>query len=437
MFEPQIPGLRARATGRCSRTGARSAVRDAVLLSFATPAEPVAGRLRCRSTKNFATGFSRKDRIGMSEHYDFLVVGGGIVGASAAFHLASHGRVCVLEQESAAGYHSTGRSAALFTENYGTALIRRLTVMSREFLQSAPAGFVDHELLTPRGMLYIGGREHAAELAKVLRDGRSVVPNICSLTEREVLALCPILRPEVAAGGVFEPDAADLDVDALLQGYLRGVRKSQGVVLTNANVERIERTGSLWNILAAGKRYAAPAIINAAGAWCDVVAERAGIARIDLVPKRRTAITLDPPVGAEIHRWPMVHHVDDSFYLKPEAGRILACPVDATPTVPGDAQPDEYDVAVIADRIDRATTLKVDRIFRKWAGLRSFVSDGDPVIGEEPSAPGFFWAAALGGYGVMTSPAVGCVVAALVLSGSLPAGAGFDARALSPERLRR
>ncbi len=373
----------------------------------------------------------------MNDSYDFIVIGGGIIGASTAFFLARHGRVCVLEQESAVGYHSTGRSAALFSENYGTPLIQRLSVMAREFLQSPPPGFVDHPLLTPRGMLYIGGREHAQELAKTLRDGKSVVPSICSLTQKEVLALCPVLRPDVAASGVFEPDAADIDVDALLQGYLRSARRSSSLVVTNAGVERIERAGSVWKIVASGKSYAAPVVINAAGAWCDAVAERAGIAGIGLVPKRRTAITLDPPAGGNVHRWPMVHHVDDSFYFKPEAGRILACPVDATPTAPGDAQPDEYDVALIADRIEQATTLKVDRIFRKWAGLRSFVSDGDPVIGEELSAPGFFWAAALGGYGVMTSPAVGSVVASLVLSGSLPSGAGFDARALSPARLGR
>jgi D-arginine dehydrogenase len=373
----------------------------------------------------------------MTDSYDYIVIGGGIVGASTAFHLATHGHVCVLELESAVGYHSTGRSAALFTENYGTPLIQRLTVMAREFLESPPAGFVDHALLTPRGMFYIGGPEDTAELARVLRDGQSVVPSIRSLTKAEVLALCPVLRPEVVAGGVFEPRAADIDVDALLQGFLRAARRAGGSVVTNAGVERIERTGSGWKILASGKSYAAPVIINAAGAWCDVVAQRAGIAGIDLVPKRRTAITLDPPAGADVHRWPMVHHVDNSFYFKPEAGRILACPVDATPTAPCDVQPDEYDVALIADRIERATTLKVDRIFRKWAGLRSFVSDGDPVIGEEQSAPGFFWAAALGGYGVMTSPAVGNVVASLVLSGSLPAGAGFNARSLSPARLGR
>jgi D-arginine dehydrogenase len=286
-------------------------------------------------------------------------------------------------------------------------------------------------------MLYIGGREHAAELANVLHEGQSVVPTIRSLTSNEVLALCPVLRPDVAAGGVFEPDAADIDVDALLQGYLRAARKSSSVVVTNAAVERIERTGSVWNVAASGKTYTAPVVINAAGAWCDVVAGLAGIAGIDLVPKRRTAITLDAPAGGNIHHWPMVHHIDNSFYFKPEAGRILACPVDATPAAPGDAQPDEYDVALVADRIEQATTLKVDRIFRKWAGLRSFVSDGDPVIGEEPSAPGFFWAAALGGYGVMTSPAVGNVVASLVVSGSLPPGAGFEARSLSRARLGR
>jgi D-arginine dehydrogenase len=373
----------------------------------------------------------------MSEHYDFVVIGGGIVGASVAFHLAPHGRVCVLEQESAAGYHSTGRSAALFTENYGTPLIRRLTVLARAFLESPPAGFAEHPLLVPRGMIYIGGREHGAELSQALQDGQSVVPNIRALNQREVLELCPVLKPDVAFGGVYEPDAMDIDVDALLQGYLRGVRRAGGALVTNALLDGMWRADSGWQLLAAGRGYETSIVVNAAGAWCDVIAKLAGVAPIGLVPKRRTAITVDPPPGVDIHSWPMIHHVDDSFYFKPEAGRILACPVDQTPTEPCDAQPDEYDVAVIADRMEKATTLKVDRIFRKWAGLRSFVSDGDPVIGEEPTAPGFFWAAALGGYGVMTSAAVGAIGASLIATGAVWPGAGIDVRGLSVTRLSR
>jgi D-arginine dehydrogenase len=371
----------------------------------------------------------------MSEQYDFIVVGGGIVGASVAFHLAPLGRVCVLEQESAVGYHSTGRSAALFTENYGTPLIRRLTMLARAFLESPPAGFAEHALLVPRGMIYIGGREHAAELKQALKVGQSLVPGIRALDQREVLALCPVLKPEVAFAGVYEPDAMDIDVDTLLQGYLRGVRRAGGIVATNAPLDAISRAASTWRLSAAGRRYEAPVVVNAAGAWCDVIARLAGVAPVGLVPKRRTAITIDPPAGVDIHAWPMIHHVDDSFYFKPEAGRILACPVDATPSEPCDAQPDEYDVAVIADRMEQATTLRIERIFRKWAGLRSFVSDGDPVIGEEPSAPGFYWAAALGGYGVMTSAAVGAIAATLATAGALAPDAGIDADVLGPARL--
>jgi D-arginine dehydrogenase len=256
------------------------------------------------------------------------------------------------------------------------------------------------------------------------------------LTQHEVLELCPVLRPEVAYAGVFEPQAMDIDVDALLQAYLRGVRHAGGTVTTDATLEQIERGGSNWRLSTAACSYETPIVVNAAGAWCDVVAGSAGVPTIGLVPKRRTAITIDPPPGMDIHGWPMVHHIDGSFYFKPEAGRILACPVDETPDAPTDVQPDEYDVALIADRVEQATTLRVDRILRKWAGLRSFVSDGDPVVGEEPQAPGFFWAAALGGYGVMTSPAVGDVLASLVVSRATPPGSGIDAGDLSPARLR-
>jgi D-arginine dehydrogenase len=184
-------------------------------------------------------------------------------------------------------------------------------------------------------------------------------------------------------------------------------------------------------------RYEAPVVVNAAGAWCDEIAKLAGVRPIGLVPKRRTAITLDPPAGVDIHAWPMIYHVDHSFYIKPEAGRILASPADATPTVPGDAQPEEYDVALIADRLEQATTLTIERIHRKWAGLRSFVGDGDPVIGNDPETPGFVWAAALGGYGVMTSPAVGALCASLVVTGAPPAGFAMDVEFLGPQRIRR
>ncbi|HZF17137.1 MAG TPA: FAD-binding oxidoreductase [Steroidobacteraceae bacterium] len=373
----------------------------------------------------------------MRDRYEFVVVGGGIVGASVAYHLAPHGRVCVLEQESAAGYHSTGRSAALFTENYGTAAIRRLTALGRPFLESPPAGFAAHALLVPRGMMYIGGREDGDALTRLLDEGRAVAAGIHAISQEEVLELCPVLRADVAAAGVFEPQAMDMDVDAILQGFLRGLRRRGGVVAVNTALERIERVGSNWQLVANGRSMEAPVIVNAAGAWCDVVARLAGLAPIGLVAKRRTAITIDPPPGIDIQRWPMVYHVNESFYIKPEAGRILASPVDATATAPGDTQPDEYDVALIADRLERATTLKVDRIHRKWAGLRSFVDDGDPVIGEDPAAPGFFWAAALGGYGVMTSPAVGALCASLIVSGAAALEPEIDARFLGPARLRR
>jgi D-arginine dehydrogenase len=374
----------------------------------------------------------------MSDEYSYIVVGGGIVGAAVGFHLAAHGAVCVLEQESAAGYHSTGRSAALLSENYGTPLIQRLTTRARAFLETPPAGFASHPLLVPRGMVYVGGRKESAGLERVLKSGQRVVPAIHRISQAEVLKLCPVLKPAVAYAGVYEPDARDMDVEGLLQGYLRGIRRAGGTIAMSTPVESIARQGSSWEVRAgSGRRYAAPVIVNAAGAWCDEVAQLAGVPPIGLVPKRRTAITVDPPAGLDVHRWPMVYHVDDSLYIKPEAGRILACPADVTPCEPCDAQPDEYDVAVVAERLEDATTLKVDRIHRKWAGLRSFVEDGEPVVGEDPAASGFFWAAALGGYGVMTSPSIGAICASLIVHGAPPEDFGADAGFLGPARMRR
>jgi D-arginine dehydrogenase len=374
----------------------------------------------------------------MSDEYSYIIVGGGIVGAAVGFHLAPHGTVCVLEQESAAGYHSTGRSAALLSQNYGTPLIQRLTSRARAFLETPPAGFASHPLLVPRGMVYVGGRKESAALERLLAAGQRVVPAIHWISQTEVLKLCPVLKPGIAHAGVYEPDARDIDVEGLLQGYLRGIRRAGGMIAMSAPVESIARQASTWEVTSgSGRRYSAPVVVNAAGAWCDEVARLAGVPPIGLVPKRRTAITVDPPAGLDVHGWPMVYHVDNSLYIKPEAGRILACPADVTPCEPCDAQPDEYDVAVAAERLEDATTLKIDRIHRKWAGLRSFVEDGEPVVGEDPAASGFFWAAALGGYGVMTSPAIGAICASLIVHRAPPADFGADAGFLGPARMRR
>src|SRR5712691_5414686 len=307
--------------------------------------------------------------------YDFLVIGAGIAGASVAYELASYGRVVLLERESLAGYHSTGRSAAVLTENYGNSIIHRLTVASRQFLENAPEGFTSSPLISPRGML------------------RKLVPSIHAVNCAEAKRLCPVLRDEYLAAAVLEPEAMDMDVHAIHQGFLKGFRRRNGELITNAEVTRLERSGDGWEVHTAKDRLSASVVINAAGAWCDEIGKLAGARSIGLTPKRRTALIFDGPDNSELRAWPVVIDVDERFYFKPESGRVLASPADETPMLPCDVYPADYDVALAVDRIEKATALSIRHIRRKWAGLRSFVADKAPVVGMDASLPGFFWLA--------------------------------------------
>jgi len=369
---------------------------------------------------------------------DFIVVGCGIAGASAGFWLAPHGRVIVLERESQPGYHSTGRSAALFMESYGTPQVRALTMASRAFLEQPPAGFSDYPLLSPRGALMVAApgqeellEQHWAVLSAVAGNARRIGPG-------EVCALIPSFRPEKVAGGLLEPDASDMDVHAIHQGYLRGLRRAGGIVVPDAPVTALRREGGLWQVRAGGAVYEAPVVLDAAGAWADEVARLAGLAPIGLQPRRRSAMTFAPPEGVDITHWPMAIGVTEDWYFKPDAGMLLGSPANADPVDPQDVQPEELDIALAIHRIEEMTTLAIRRPARTWAGLRSFVADGDLVGGFDPRAPGFFWVAAQGGYGIQTSPAMGEACAALARGLPLPgriAAFGLTEAMLSPARL--
>lgn len=373
-----------------------------------------------------------------TETSDFLVLGGGIAGASAGYFLSAHGRVTVLEGEDAPGYHSTGRSAALFTEYYGNRTIRALTRASGGFFRTPPEGFAGHPLLHPRGSLVLARRGAEDRFEEALDDARGVSPEAREIAPAEALALCPALRPEWFARALYKPDVMDIDVHGLHNAFLRGLKAVGCRVATGARAVSIGFRDGLWQVGTTAGTHAAPVLVNAAGAWADEVAGLAGLPPAGIVPMRRTAFTFDPPAGTEVARWPMVIDMDDTFYVKPEAGRLLVSPCDETPMPPCDVQPDEIDVATAAARIEEATTLAVRRITHRWAGLRSFAADRTPVAGEDPGAPGFFWLAGQGGYGIQTAPAMGRVCASLVISGSLPedvAALGVTAACLSPDRL--
>ncbi|MBN9232902.1 MULTISPECIES: NAD(P)/FAD-dependent oxidoreductase [Phyllobacteriaceae] len=371
---------------------------------------------------------------------DVLIIGGGIAGASVGYWLAPHLKTVMLERESQPGYHSTGRSAALFSETYGTRQVCALTKASRAFLETPPAGFTEHPILTPRGMLVVASAEQEHLLEEHQEAARSIGLSGERLDFEGAKAWIPVLRPESTVGAVYNSMAEDIDVHALHQGYLRGFKRAGGTVVNNAEVTAAERIGADWRITASGKDYIAPIVINAAGAWGDEVGALLGAKRVGLEPRRRTAFVFAPPAGLDVTRWPMFISADESCYIKPDAGMLLGSPANADPMPPQDVQPEMEDIALGIHRIEELTTLPVGRPSRVWAGLRSFVSDGDLVGGFDPSVPSLFWLVAQGGYGIQTSAAMGEACAALVRGQPLPGRIvdfGLDTGMLGPARLDR
>jgi D-arginine dehydrogenase len=368
---------------------------------------------------------------------DILVIGGGIAGASAAYELAAAADVVLLEREAQCGYHATGRSAASFTENYGTDVIRRLVLASRDFLTDPPGEFAEQPLLMPRGMITIAREDQLGLLDAELERGRRFVPSMRRIGAAEAIRLVLVLRSDYLADAILEPGSMDVDVHGLHQGYLRGLKRRGGRIATDAGVRAIARNGAGWRVTTSAESYAAPALVNAAGAWADEIAALAGLHAVGLVAKRRSAFNIAAPAEYEIERWPLVNDVGEEFYFKPDAGQLLVSPADAVPSAPGDVQPDDLDVAIGAERLERATTITVRRIAHKWAGLRTFPHDGSPVVGEDPAARGFYWLAGQGGYGIKTAPALALMIASLVLDARLPAALiarGIDVAELSPAR---
>jgi D-arginine dehydrogenase len=371
------------------------------------------------------------------EVVDVVVIGGGIAGVSVAAMLAETLQVVVLERESHPGLHSTGRSAALFSEIYGGETIRALSRASRDFLYSPPPGFTDSALVRPRDTLHIATAEQQERLDE-FANLPDIAPAIRRLNGAEARALCPILRENHVVAGALETASADLDVNGLHQGWLRQLRARGGRLLVNAEVNTLEHTGAAWRLVTADSIIHADVVVNAAGAWADVLARRAGVREVGLQPRRRTALIVDVPAVLHVDTWPMVIDIDEQYYFKPDAGALLISPADETPSEPCDAWPDDLDVAIAVDRVQNATTLEVDRVRRSWAGLRSFVADRTPVVGYAPDAPGFFWLAGQGGYGIQTAPAMATLAAALVRRMAIPqqlVSFGVDARTLRPERL--
>ncbi|MES2937198.1 MAG: FAD-binding oxidoreductase [Pseudomonadota bacterium] len=369
---------------------------------------------------------------------DVVVIGAGMAGASVSYWLAPHARVLLLERESQPGYHSTGRSAALFSESYGPPQVRALSRASRAFFDAPPDGFAEFPVLSRRGAMMVATHAQEKELQEHWQVVRQLAAHGQLLDAKGARALTPVLREDKLLGAVYDPDAADMDVHAIHQGFLRGLRRAGSSVLSDAGVTAIRRVGNVWEVSTTGGRTVqAPLLVNAAGAWADEVGALAGAASIGLQPKRRSAFIFAPPPEHASAGWPMTVGVGEDWYIKPDAGMLLGSPANADPVPPHDVQAEELDIAIAIDRIQEMTTLTIRRPTRVWAGLRSFVSDGELVGGWDTQAPGFFWVAAQGGYGIQTAPAMAEACAALIRGLPLPeriAAFGLSAEALSPAR---
>jgi D-arginine dehydrogenase len=372
----------------------------------------------------------------MTLSFDIIVLGAGMAGASVAAELAPQRRVALIEVEDQPGRHATGRSAAMFFETYGNDTVRALTRASRAFFERPPAGFGDVPLLTARAAMFVANAEGLPRLEAMLAANASTGA-LRRQSTTEALAHVPILRPDWVAAAALDESGGDLDVAAVHQGYLRAARRAGAQIVLGAVDTTIERRMGLWHVASRAGDFTAPVLINAAGAWADAVAQRAGAPRVGLQPLRRTALVLPTPEGHDARAWPLTVDVDETVYFKPDAGQLLLSPANEDPMEPCDAAPDELDVAIAVDRFETLTTAKVRRISHRWAGLRSFVADRSPVAGFDPQAEGFFWLAGQGGYGIQMAPALARAAAALALGQSLPqdvAEQGVTAEALAPGR---
>ena len=371
-----------------------------------------------------------------ANEHDVIILGAGMAGTSLAAELAPTHRVLLLELEAQPGRHATGRSAAMYFENYGNAVVRALTRCSRKFLLEPPPGFVDTPLMQRRDALLFADAPRIGRLDALLAEP-GAQSSLRRVDAAAALARCPILRPDCVAGGVLDKSGHDIDVAALHQAYLRCARQHGATLAVDARSVRLQRANGRWTARTRDAAYRAATIVNATGAWADEVAAQAGVARVGLRPLRRSALTIPAPPEHDTHAWPLVIDVDETFYFKPDAGHLLLSPANEDDNPPCDVAPDELDVAIAVDRFEKATTVAVRRVLHRWAGLRTFAADRSPVVGFDPAAEGFFWLAGQGGYGIQMAPALARAAAALLRREPLPediAAQGVTVASLSPAR---
>lgn len=364
----------------------------------------------------------------MSHKTDVLIIGGGMAGISAAARLSAHLDVTVLEGEADLGYHSTGRSAAIFIRNYGNQTLRTLNAVSEPELLR-PEGISDHSLLSPRGEMLIATKQDMPALEAYLDSAEDMQ----RLTPFEAGQLVPILNTDRLAAAAIEHSAQEIDVDRMLQGYARLAIANGAKIIRKAKVTACHKSGDIWQVETSQGNFETPIVVNAAGAWADDVAQMAGVARLSLVGMRRSMAVIPAPDGHDVSKWPLFADVSEGFYAKPDAGTLLVSPADEDPVDPHDVWADDMALAEGLHRYEQAVTAPVTRLLHSWAGLRTFAPDRTPVVGFDACAPGFFWLAGQGGYGIQTAPALSRLVMHLITETKPDLGQDVIA-ALSPDR---
>lgn len=335
---------------------------------------------------------------------DILIIGGGVAGLSAAARLTPHATVTLLEAESATGYHTSGRSAALFEEQYGQETTIALNRASRSFLETHDGGF-----LSPRGFMLLGSESDTEAFEKDLE-----VMHLTEISTEEALACVPILNTDHLTRFAHAEGAQDIDTDRLMQSYTKLMRSHGGQIITNARVESMTRMDNRWQVIAGGESYSADVVVNAAGAWASQIARLAGAQDILIQPYRRSVARIPAPGGLEVSDWPMLFGPGETWYAKPDAGALIVSPADEDPVEAHDAWADDMTLAEGIALYQETVTEEVTRVISNWAGLRSFAPDRNLVLGFDQQAPGFFWCAGQGGYGMQSSPATGQLVADLI-----------------------
>ena len=370
------------------------------------------------------------------EKFDVLIIGGGIAGTGLGYELAETRTVALLEMESSLGFHTTGRSAAAFVESYGSRTVRMLVSTSRAFFEHPPEGF-DVPLLTPRSLLWVASESELGMLEQLETTVREFVPDAELIDSAEAVRRCPVLDPSWVRKALVEQGASDIDVNAIHQGFIRGMKARGGRIHQSSRVAAMERTGGVWRVTTeAGEIFEAPVVVNAAGAWGDEVAKIAGAKPIGLRPMVRNVFIVDRPAlpsGTVFSQLPLVFNVGGHFYFKPEGDSMLCSPADEVPSDPCDIKPQVEQIARAIENINTATTMNIRHVRKSWAGLRTFVADRTPVASYDTELDGFFWLVGQGGYGIETSPALSRCAAAILTGGPLPEDA--LARGLEPSDL--